>query len=1235
MYKLNVKHVQKISAIVFLVFCFGLFASPLLVLEAALQANFLQAENQEVVVNENGSIDIELGALNQTPTDARIMIEPTGGTLSKVSTYVYTYTTTGFVGSDSFTFQLRDDRGRWTNTGTVSITVLNVNDAPIVQDFSVVTSQNTSVATTLVGDDEDGDVLEFTIIDAPVGTLSGSSPNLTYTPPVDFFGVDRFTYEASDGVATSNRATVTITVLETNSPPVAIDQSVLTFRNTPVAITLSAYDPDSDALVFTQINQTTNGTLSGSVPFLTYTPNNNYTGTDSFQFKVSDGEFDSNVAIVSITVDPTNDSPTALTGSAIVSEDDSVSITLQGSDPEGQPLSYSVTAGPSRGILEGSGDTYVYTPNADVNGSDAFYFRVSDGVKNSSSAKVSITIIPVNDPPTAYDKTLETYEDWSKSITMSATDVDGDPLTFVLVQAPSIGEVALSGDQLTYTPNANLYGSDNISYAAYDGTASSSPATVWVTVTSVNDAPVATAQEVVTDEDTEISFPLNASDVDGDPLTVSIAFAPSKGSVIIDRDLVALYTPNHNFSGTDSFTYKVTDGVFSTALTAVTIVVNEIVDIPVKVYSEQYAISEVPGDTTVLTNGNGAAFLPDGSLVFTYADAGDLYFGKELNPGQAAEGVSIIKLAQGVTPGSITALGDTVVIVYQRNTSTSSEMWALVSIDGGESFGEALLLGEKGPGAAVPSACLWDEMGLTKMAAAWISPETTDGDEGPLYLIEATINGEVSLGTPNQLGSSETFSAPSLSCDAEAQVLAVRDQVDDRLGIYLSSRSEKGWGTPMYQFYGADPSVCTVGNTFYLGYHDGNKPYLRKSSDAGGNWDEPLQLTEWGRFVNVACTQGGKVAAFSADWPSQETALDPAYRRFIGMVSADDGATWIRHAPVGYDVYQGPGTIDMNQDVIAAVIRDESRGVIRVAASKNTSYSGATVPLVMSIHMEPSGARECDVDGVRCASPEKFAHNLEKLKALISSLNQRGLTGTFEADVQWLERLMEDESGKETVKYLMVSGHEMALHHHGWDHEDWDGYSDNPQAYLTPHPNYPNLVAQPMSAYLEIVQAFEAEFGTTLRTIEATDTDYDWEGWDFKTTEATGDGWQLEDPTGACDFLIGEGRPTWLEVHLPNSPYHDTELSAWGLTHSHFYGFTPECQKVKADNVTAYLDGVDDTLLGTEKAVNLVFHVEDYADGDDIEAVFDSFFATIEATYPFMQGMGVAEYMCDRVGLCQ
>ena len=177
------------------------------------------------------------------------------------------------------------------------------NTAPAADDQAVSTDEDTALPITLTGTDPQSDPLTFAIDTPPAnGALSGTAPDVTYTPNADYNGPDTFTFTTNDGSLASAAATISITVNAMNDAPVADDQAVATAENVALPITLTGSDVESDPLTFAIVAAPTNGTLSGTAPDVTYTPNINYDGADSFTFTANDGSVDSAAATVSITV---------------------------------------------------------------------------------------------------------------------------------------------------------------------------------------------------------------------------------------------------------------------------------------------------------------------------------------------------------------------------------------------------------------------------------------------------------------------------------------------------------------------------------------------------------------------------------------------------------------------------------------------------------------------------------------------------------------------------------------------------------------------------------------------------------------------------------------------------------------------------------------------------------------------------------------------------------------------
>jgi hypothetical protein len=198
-----------------------------------------------------------------------------------------------------------DAAGNWSAVGTAELTVnAPANVAPTATPQAVTTNEDAAVAILLAGTDANvGDSLSFIVLTQPThGVLSGTAPNLTYTPAANFNGSDSFTFKINDGTVDSNIATVSINVTAVNDVPTAnpVTLSAVSGQATPV--TLSGSDIDGDALTFVVVTSPAHGTLTGTGAARTYTSVAGYTGSDSFTYTASDGPSQSPLATVSITV---------------------------------------------------------------------------------------------------------------------------------------------------------------------------------------------------------------------------------------------------------------------------------------------------------------------------------------------------------------------------------------------------------------------------------------------------------------------------------------------------------------------------------------------------------------------------------------------------------------------------------------------------------------------------------------------------------------------------------------------------------------------------------------------------------------------------------------------------------------------------------------------------------------------------------------------------------------------
>jgi hypothetical protein len=284
------------------------------------------------------------------------------------------------------------------------LTVIQTNHVPVALSQSLSVNEDTALPIMLMGTDADGDPLTYKAGSPAHGTLSGTEPNLIYTPHANFHGTDSFNFTARDGKTDSAPATISINVISVNDAPVAFPQSVSVNEDNLLSITLIVTDADGDALTYS-VTTPVNGTLSGTPPNLTYSPNANYHGTDSFTFKVNDGQIDSGIATISITVNSVNDTPVAVataTPAFMFSTNDGITVVIApcdgnatvvldaslSSDVENDPLQYSWMEGTN---LLATGQ--VVTNFFEV-GTHSIVLTVDDGSASGSATLVLEVITP-------------------------------------------------------------------------------------------------------------------------------------------------------------------------------------------------------------------------------------------------------------------------------------------------------------------------------------------------------------------------------------------------------------------------------------------------------------------------------------------------------------------------------------------------------------------------------------------------------------------------------------------------------------------------------------------------------------------------------------------------------------------------------------------------------------------------------------------------------------------------
>lgn len=455
-----------------------------------------------------------------------------------------------------------------------------------------------------------------------------------------------------------------------------------------------------------------------------------------------------------------NQAPTATPVTGSTTQGTAVTVALVGSDPDGDPLTWTVPTQPSSGSATVSGSTLTFTPAAGFTGTATIGVTASDGRGASASTTATITVsatTPANQAPTTTPRTGTTQQGTAVSVPLTATDPDGDPLTWSISSQSPSGTATVSGSTLTFTPAAGFTGTATIGVTVADGRGGSASTTVTITVTArPNNAPVAQTSTVTTPEGSATTVTLSATDADGDGLTYTIQGQPAHGSVTL-AGAVATYTPAAGYHGADSFTWGVSDGQAMTIGTT-TITVTEATNRPPTISGTQLrttagspvsttltalAATDPDGDrvtiTGVSTPEHGSAALVGTTVTYTpSARSGSDAFIVTVADGRggvAAARVSVeVTALEAVLHLSSPALtrgtrGSTTIVADGQDGPTPSGLVTLTS--GGTSLGQAVL------GADGTATVAWTpaRAGATALVATYVG----DDRYGPTTSAPATV----------------------------------------------------------------------------------------------------------------------------------------------------------------------------------------------------------------------------------------------------------------------------------------------------------------------------------------------------------------------------------------------------------------------------------------------------------------------------------------------------------------
>ncbi len=557
----------------------------------------------------------------------------------------------GFVGLDTVMYEICDDGNpSLCDTALIIVNVLNVNDPPVITPPTTTTLPEDAIEVTIcasISDPDENDIHEVSICEMPDhGTATVGLVNdevcVAYTPNEDYNGLDHICVKVCDAEGECDSVEIQIIVTPVNDPPVAMNDAANGLQDMPLIseVQNNDSDPDGDNLTTSIIGTSTVGlspiVLAGSS--IAYTPLAGFTGLDTITYEVCDDDFPSlcDTAILIVNIGNVNDPPVLVTPSVtILSEDAPAKIICTAIlDPdEGDVHTATFCGGSDHGtatVNVVNGELCVtYIPDTDYNGTDAICIEVCDFEGACDNTMVNIIITPKNDPPSAVDDFVNTFQDIPVTVDVQDNDgdIDGDDLLtrIIGISAQGVMPIVVNGDVISYTPPSGFVGIDTFLYVVCDTPMSTGEpslcavATVYVNVINVNDAPrIIVPPLSIVPEDSDVTICTSIIDPDeGDSHMVTLCENPLHGVAtvsIVDRQVCIVYTPDNNYSGPDELCIEVCDAAGACDNITVSIIVVLVNDAPIAVDDMVKGRKDTPLTIDVQDNDSD----PEGDNLITY-----------------------------------------------------------------------------------------------------------------------------------------------------------------------------------------------------------------------------------------------------------------------------------------------------------------------------------------------------------------------------------------------------------------------------------------------------------------------------------------------------------------------------------------------------------------------------------------------------------------------------------------
>ncbi|MGE5308017.1 MAG: putative Ig domain-containing protein [Deltaproteobacteria bacterium] len=479
----------------------------------------------------------------------------------------------GQAGTYTVNFTVSD--GSLTDSKSASITVSGTDRPPVFQSIADQTvNENSPLSFTVSATDPDSDPVTMSAGTLPKGaSFNASTGSFTWTPDYTQAGTYTVIFTASDGKGGTATKSVKITVANVNRAPVLTSPGDRTIaENALLGFTVTAADPDGDTLSYTAQGLPTGATFQNGT--FAWTPGYNQAGAYQVTFKADDGKGGTDSKTITITAANVDRPPVIATiGNKSVAKGSALTFTVSAADPDSDPVTLSVQGLPQGASFDTKTGAFSWTPAA--SGTFTVTFTASDGTL-SASQTVSIAVADSTHLPVLASigpKSVD--ENKSLSFTVTATDVDNNPLTYSAANLPK-GAVFSSSQQFSWTPDYTQAGTYTVTFSANDGLNGIASEDVVITVKNVNRSPVlASIGSKSVNENSALTFTVTASDPDNDPLTYQAQNLPT-GAVFDASARTFTWVPAFGQGGTYPVTFSVTDTNGGTASETVSIAVSSV-----------------------------------------------------------------------------------------------------------------------------------------------------------------------------------------------------------------------------------------------------------------------------------------------------------------------------------------------------------------------------------------------------------------------------------------------------------------------------------------------------------------------------------------------------------------------------------------------------------------------------------------------------------------------------------